>query len=66
MSPILVNSSRAEDIDIKKIKAECINLPQLAILNNGNRDGRAQGFKCYEAAVLFKGEERVCICVYMN
>ena len=66
MSPILVDSSRAEDIAIKKIKAACTDLPRLTILNNGNRDGRAQKFKFYGAAVLFKAEVRVCICVYMN
>jgi len=66
MSPILVDSSRAEDIAIKKIKAACTDLPRLTILNNGNRDGRAQDCKFYGAAVLFKAEVRVCICVYKN
>jgi len=66
MSPILVDSSRAEDIAITKIKAACTDLPRLAVLNNGNRDGRAQECKFYGAAVLFKKEVRVCKCVYMN
>jgi hypothetical protein len=59
MSPILVDSSRAEDMAIKQIKGACTGLPRLAILNNGNRDGRSQKCKFYGAAVLFKPEVRV-------
>ena len=67
MSPILVDSSRAEDIAIKKIKAVCIDLPRLAVLNTDNKMRVLRvSLKLYGGTVLFKGQVRVCICVYMN
>ena len=60
MSPVLVDSSKAEDVAINQLKAACAHLPRLAILNNGNRDSRSQGSKFYGAAILFK-EEVTCL-----
>ena len=56
MSSVLLDASLAEDFAITKLNTLCSHLPRLAVLNNGNRDPRAQEDKFYGSAILYKAE----------